>query len=433
MRPGALLVRLMVPLGVLGLAVPLAPSMVWLVGALVILLLAVAFAEAVALYKVHVVVSREESHAVFLGAVEPISISVHSDSRRALRLVLRQTWPSLVGEASSVREGHLRPGEVLRFAFDVRGVARGKASVEPCALGLTAFGLVERVVQGGTASEIAVIPDLRAVGRLHAQLNAFALRGMGSRMSARLGKGREFDRLREYRSGDDLRDMAWKASARHQKLIVREYRLDRSQDVVVCLDSGHRMATRAADLTRLDHAVNGAVLLAYVCNRTEDRVGMLSFASTVSVGPRPGRGKGHLRRLTEFAGGVTGDFIHSDYLGLASELRRGLRHRSLIVLFTALSEMDPEPILRATKALSPPHLVLVMVLRDPVLEAVARMHPVTKRELSRVLVAHDLQTTREQTIRELRRLGALVVESTPSDVGVLAMNAYIDIKRRQLL
>jgi uncharacterized protein (DUF58 family) len=130
---------------------------------------------------------------------------------------------------------------------------------------------------------------------------------------------------------------------------------------------------------------------------------------------------------------VGADFVHSDYLGLATELRRGLRHRSLLVLFTALSEMDKEPILRAVKALSPPHLVLVMVLRDTDLEAAARMRPATKRELSRVLVARDLASVREQTIRELRRLGALVVESSPSDVGVLAMNAYIDIKRRQLL
>ena len=433
MRPGALLVRLTVPLAVLGLMVPFVPAAAFLLLGATLLLLALTVAEGLVLRRVTVTVAGAENQAVFLGSSESVSLSVHSDARRSLRLVLRQAWPELLEEASSLREGVLRPGEVLRFSFDVRGVARGRAKLEPPVLGITALGLAERVVRAGEPSEITVIPDLRAVGRLHSQLNAFALRGMGARLSARLGKGREFDRLREYVSGDDVRDMAWKASARHEKLIVREYRLDRSQDVLLCLDSGHRMATRAAGLTRLDHAVNGAVLLAYVCNRTEDRVGMLAFASTVTVGPRPGRGRAQLRRLTDFAAGVGADLVHSDYLGLASELRRGLRHRSLVVLFTALSEMDKEPILRAVKALSPPHLVLVMVLRDPVLEAAAMMRPANKRELARVLVARDLSSVREQTIRELRRLGALVVESTPSDVGVLAMNAYIDIKRRQLL
>ena len=91
--------------------------------------------------------------------------------------------------------------------------------------------------------------------------------------------------------GDDFRDIAWKASARHGKLIVREYRLDRSQDVLVCLDRGHRMAARVAGLSRLDHAVNAAVLLGYICNRMEDRVGLLSFATDVTVGVGTGAGR----------------------------------------------------------------------------------------------------------------------------------------------
>jgi uncharacterized protein (DUF58 family) len=278
-----------------------------------------------------------------------------------------------------------------------------------------------------------VVPDLRAVARLHAQLNRYALRGLGTRLSARMGKGREFERLREYVRGDEFRDLAWKASARHGKLIVREFRLDRSQDVVLCLDCGHRMAARVGGLTRLDHAVNGAVLLSYVCNRLEDRVGVLSFAASVTSGPRVGRGSAHLRRITAFAAGASAGYVHSDYLALSAELRRGFRRRALIVVFTALSEMDPEPLLRAVRAASPPHLVLVAVLQDPDLEAAARTHPADKAELCRTLVARDLWAVREHTIRELRRLGALVVQSTPQDVGIDAMNAYIEVKRRQLL
>ena len=104
-----------------------------------------------------------------------------------------------------------------------------------------------------------------------------------------------------------------------------------------------------------------------------------------------------------------------------------------MVLFTALSEMDPQPLLRAVRALSPPHLVLVAVLQDPDLEAAAELRPANSAELCRTLVARDLWTVRERTVRDLRRLGALVVQSTPQDVGLAAMNAYIEVKRRQLL
>ena len=140
-----------------------------------------------------------------------------------------------------------------------------------------------------------------------------------------------------------------------------------------------------------------------------------------------------MRKVTAFASGATAGYVHSDYIALSAELRRGLRRRALVVLFTALSEMDSEPLLRAVRAASPPHLVLVVVLKDPDLEAASEVHPADKAELSRTLVARDLWSAREHTIRELRRLGALVVQSRPEDVGLDAMNAYIEVKRRQLL
>ena len=433
MRPGPVLVRLLALISAAGLLVAVVPAVAWLVAVAALALLGLAAAEVVALSRVRFAVEGRASHALCLGEEETVSLAVRTDARRPLRLVLRQLWPGLLSEASTSRTGLVRPGEAIRFDFRLRGTRRGRARVPPPVLAVTFHGLAERIVESGTPSEVSVIPDLRAVGRLHAKLNRFALRGYGTRISARLGKGREFDRLREYVRGDEFRDIAWKASARHDKLIVREHRLDRSQDVLLCLDAGHRMAARVAGLSKLDHAVNGAVLLSYGCNRLEDRVGLLSFAASVTRGPRQGRGSAHLRRITDFAAGVGAGYVHSDYLALASELRRALRHRTLVVIFTALSEMDPEPLLRAVRAVSPPHLVLVAVLQDPDLEAAARLLPADKPELCRTLVAQDLWHVREHTVRELRRLGALVVESTPQDVGTEAMNAYIDVKRRQLL
>ena len=433
MRPGPLLPRALAWIAGGALLVPLAPPLAWAVLAAVLVTLAAAAAEALVLRRQEVLVEGPRRLVVPLGEGEVVVREVRTDASRPLRVRLRQAWPPLLAEITSERTGVVRPGEVLRFELPVRGARRGRAPLPPPALALTRLGLAERVLRAPLASEVTVVPDLRAVARLHARLNRFALRGLGARFSARLGKGREFDRLREYVRGDDFRDVAWKASARHGKLIVREYRLDRSQDVLVCLDCGHRMAGRVAGLSRLDHAVNGAVLLAYVCNRMEDRVGVLGFAAAVTPGPRPGRGSEHLRRITAFAAATAAGYVHTDYLALAAELRRRLRHRTLVVVFTALSEMDPEPLLRAVRAASPPHLVLVVALQDPELEAAAHLRPASKAELCRTLVAQDLWSVRAATVREMRRLGALVVESRPRDVGTDAMNAYIEVKRRQLL
>jgi uncharacterized protein (DUF58 family) len=433
MRPGSRLVRAVAWTAGAGALVPLLPALYWAPLAAALALLLLALAEAASLRRVRLEVEARPSHVLSLGEPETVVVDVRTSAARPLRVALRQVWPALLAEPSSERRGLVRPGETLRFELPVQGTARGRAALEPPAVALTAWGLVERLVRPPVASEVSVVPDLRAVGRLHARLNRFALRGLGTRLSARLGKGREFDRLRDYVRGDEFRDVAWKASARHGRLIVREFRLDRSQDVLLCLDGGHLMAAPVAGLSRLDHAVNGAVVLAYVCNRMEDRVGLLSFAASVTAGPRPGRGRAHLRRVTAFAAQANAAYVHSDYVALAAELRRGLRHRTLVVVFTALGERDAGPLLRAVRALSPPHLVLVVALHDPDLDARAAALPADRAELCRTLVAQDLQAARAQAVRDLRRQGALVVESAPGDVGTDAMNAYIEIKRRQLL
>ena len=433
MRPGPAFVRLLGLLSLLALLVPVWHQAVLLLVASLLVLLLAALAELALLRGVAVELSGPQSLVLSLGEQDSLSYQLQTTSRRPLRLSLRQVFPRLVDLPHATRGGLCRPGEILSLAFPLRGIARGRASLPPAHASLSFVGLVERITALATAAELTVVPDLLAVRRLHQRLNAFALRGFGARISARLGKGREFDRLREYVTGDEFRDIAWKATARHGKLITREYRLDRAQDVLVSVDRGYRMQARVARLTKLDHAVNAAVLLAYLTNRMEDKVGVLSFATEVDTGLPVGRGSAHLRRFTELAASLQHTRLHTDYLALGAALKRRLHHRTLIAILTALPELEHDALLRAVRMLAPQHLPLLLVLTDPDLEAASRLLPADKAELSRTLAARDLLAGREKTVRELRRLGALVVETAPGEAGVAAMNAYIDVKRRQLL
>ena len=433
MRPGPRLAPALGVLFALAVLVPVWTPLAFVVAAALMLLLAVTLAEALLLRRVAIEPDAAEVAVLPLGEPEVLSLALRTRSARPLHLTVRQVCPPLVEDPSTVRRGLCRPGESLRLELPVRAVARGRAELEPVAVAATHWGLAERRLAVQGVREVVAVPDLRAVGRLHRKLNRFFLRGLGSRTSARLGKGRDFDRLREYVSGDDFRDIAWKASARRRTLIVREWRLDRSQDVLVCLDRGHRMAARVGALSKLDHAVNAAVVLAYICSRMEDRVGLLSFATEVETGPPPARGPSHLRRVTDFAASVQGEYLHTDYAGLAADLRRRLGHRTLVVVFTALPELEHDALVQAARMLAPRHLPLIVVLSDADLRAAAQTLPADKRELCRTLAAHDLLQGREQTVRELRRLGCLVVETRPGDAGTQAMNAYIDVKSRQLL
>lgn len=434
MRPAPLLIRLAAILAASSLLIAVIPEFVWVVVAGFVVLLIAAGLEALALRRVVFQVERPKKLALPLDERETTTVRLTTTARRALRLTIRQRWPEIVEPRSSVFEGICRAGEVLSIDLQARGISRGTAAVEPLYLGATMRGLVERITAAGEASTVHVLPNLRAVSRMHKKLNDYALRSLGARTAPRIGKGRDFDRLRDYVLDDDYRDIAWRASARHGRLIVREFRMERSQDILLCIDEGHRMAARVEQITRLDHAVNAAVLISYICNRMEDNLGILSFDTEIDKGLLAGRGAGHLRAITAYVSQLEAEYRHTDYLGLAASLRRRLHHRTLILILTVLPEREERfDLLRAVDLLAPQHLPLFVTLTDRDLEAQANILPADRDELARTLVARDLTLGRTELTRELRSRGAMVVESTAVDWGVDAVNAYIEVKRRQLL
>ncbi len=434
MRPGPRSVQTLMALAAASLLAALIPVLVWpLLAALLILAMAM-LVERRLLSAVTVTHEESPVWAMSLDEEEKIDFRLATDSPRAVRLQVRRSWPKLLAEQSTTLEGTCPPGETLKMTCPVRGVVRGRAALDGPHLALSFWGWAERLVSLPGRSEIKVLPNLKAVKRMHRMLNDAFLRGLGQRTAPRLGKGREFDRLREYTVDDDFRDISWKASARHRKLIVREFRLDRSQDVLVCVDRGHRMAAQTTRIRRVDHAVNAAVLISYICSRMEDRVGILSFGAQVDSGIPQGRGASHLSRITAFSSSIQAEYIHTDYLALGAHVRRRLRRRALILIVTTLPESgDQQALVRATGMLMPTHLPLIVVLSDPALRAAAEAQPASREELSRTLVARDIWIDRRRMMDELRRRGAWVIDTGPEDAGVESVNAYLEIKRRQLI
>jgi uncharacterized protein (DUF58 family) len=410
------------------------PLFVWFLLVVSVLLVAFVVAEAFALRGITLRIERQPKLAVPLGEQEMTVVRIETNARATLRLTIRQRWPEILEPRSMMRDALVRAGEVLALELNVRGIERGTAAIEPLYVSFTMRGLIERIVPVGEATVVHVLPNLHAVGRMHKRLNSYALRSLGARTAPRIGKGRDFDRLRDYVLDDDYRDIAWRASARHGRLIVREFRMERSQEILLCLDRGHRMAARVEQITRLDHAVNASVLISYVCNRMEDKTGILSFDVGVDRGLPSQRGAAHLRAITAYVSQLAAEYRHTDYLGLAANLRRRLHHRTLIMILTVLPEREERfDLLRAVDMLAPQHLPLFVVLTDRDIQAQAQLLPANREELSRTLVARDLWLGHVELTRELRARGAMVVESTAVDWGVDAVNAYIEVKRRQRL
>lgn len=285
--------------------------------------------------------------------------------------------------------------------------------------------------------EVLVLPGLLEAAREHARAER-SQRRSGLRRSRRRGDGGSFESLVEYVRGDDPRRLDWKASARHRTPIVRRYESERSQNLVLCLDVGRAMAERtlAADpaepagvaaRNRLDHACEAASVLSRVARTFADPTGLFAFSDSVHL-ERPPDPRAW-KRIPELLADLRARPVEPDYPSCLARLDRLLPRRSLVVLFSDL--LDPiasEPIARALRPLARRHLVVLVALRNPELEALAAAPaPEPAQALSRA-AACELLGERERALAVLRERGVSVLDVAPGRSVELAVARYLDIK-----
>jgi uncharacterized protein (DUF58 family) len=256
----------------------------------------------------------------------------------------------------------------------------------------------------------------------------------GARMQRDLGGGSEFHALRDFQIGMDQRQIDWKRSARHGALLVKEHRVERNHPVMLALDCGRLMCEPLAGLPRIDHALNAALLLAYVGLKTGDRVGLFGFGArqTVASGLLSGTGAfAHIQRLAALIDYSPEETNYT--LGLTA-LSAQLGRRSLVVVFTEFADMtSAELMLDNVGRLLRRHLVIFVVLRDEELDSMERQPPESPEDVSRAAVAAALLHERELVVERLRRLGVHVVDAPAERIGPALLSRYLELKRRDLL
>ncbi len=280
---------------------------------------------------------------------------------------------------------------------------------------------------------VKVFPNIRGVRALGTLARMRDLHTVGIKRVKREGGGLEFSKLRDYVQGDSYRDINWKATARRRRPITQVYEAERSQSVILCIDASRMMAARMDHLSKLDHAINAALLLAWTALAADDRVGLLVFSDTVRTFLPPARGPAHYQRILNALYGIEPELCHVDYSAAITYLLAHVRRRSLVVLFTDLQdEAHSRPLVDYTRLLMPRHLPLCVTLSDTALSDLRAHVPTTRDALFERAVATELLREREILKGELLRLGAHVIDRTPDALSIDTINAYVDLKRRRL-
>lgn len=432
MRPAPLLLALLMAWGAAGLAVVLgfAPRGAWpaLGGAIA----ALALLDALWLRSLPTPqATRELPEALPLGVERDVALRI--ESARRLRVEVFDLHPGEWHARGLPRRLTLAPETATTFAYRLHPGARGSFCFDGVQLRLDSpLRLWRQSRMAGTAQTVRVYPDFAPLTRFALLSAEQASRLVGAHLKRRRGEGTDFHQMREYRVGDSLRQIDWKATSRSGKLISREYQDEKNQQLLMVVDTGRRMMAREGGLAHFDHVLNATLVVSYLALRQGDAVGLFaSGGESRWVAPR--RGMGSLDALLHASYDLQPQPVATDYLAGATELSLRQRRRSLVMLVTNVRDEDIEDLLGAVRLLQKRHLVVVASLRerelDDVLdEEIGDLHDAIRagavaRYLQQRADAHD----------KLRSHRVVVLDVTAEQLPAALVERYLAVKRDGLL
>ncbi|SNS92540.1 Uncharacterized conserved protein, DUF58 family, contains vWF domain [Sphingomonas laterariae] len=282
-------------------------------------------------------------------------------------------------------------------------------------------------------ARVIVTPDIRPVRERGAHLFLrSAMHGLIAQLDR--GDGAEFESLADFEPGMDRRAIDWKQSARHARLLAKEFRTERNNHVVFALDAGRTMCEPLDGVPRIDRAISAALLSAYVALKLGDRVSLFGFDARPRIASGSVSGARAFGLIQRLAAELDYSTEETNYTLALTTLGGRLNRRSLIVVFTEFSDpTSAELMLRAATRLLDRHLVLFVVLDDQELTDIAAAPPESADDVSRAVTAAELLRERRIVVTRLRHAGFHVLESPHNRVGLKLVAFYIDLKRRNLL
>jgi uncharacterized protein (DUF58 family) len=369
----------------------------------------------------------------YVGETRDCTVTVSVDGRPSNAWVALESSPLVTAEDDGRATVPLEDGcgaVLMSLAMVRRGMARFDR------LWMRWTGPLGLAWQQGTieiGASFPVLPDLRPVHDQGARIfQRYALEGLIAQVAR--GEGADFDTLVEYQTGMDRRAIDWKQSARHMKLLAKQYRTERNNNIVFALDSGRQMCEPIAGLPRLDRCVSAMLLTVWIALKLGDRVAINAFDSRPRLSSGFASGGSAFPELQRVAAEIDYSADETNYTFALTTLGAGLSRRSMIILFTEFTDsVSADFMLRAIRRLVEKHLFVVVVLRDEELESIAAAEPRNADDVTRAITAAALLKDRRMVITRLQHLGVHVVESEHDKVSERLVQSYLDLKKRGLL
>ena len=376
----------------------------------------------------HLRIERQLSGVWPVNVWNTATLTLHNEDTRQLAVELFDDYPTGWRMEGLPHATRIAPGAYVSISYRLCPDRRGAVEFGLAHIRVASpLGLWRRRHRMGQASAVKVFPD-------YSNLLGYALTATdrrsptaGAIRKRRRGEGTDFRQLREYRQGDSQRAIDWKATARQQKPISREYQEERDQQVVFLLDTGRRMLAKDDAATHFDHALNAVLTLSFVAQKQGDAVGLMTFGGDARW-LAPQKGRVGLDRLLTGVYDLQAHEIAPDYALAASALLKKLSKRAFVVLITNLRDEDDRAMRTAYELLSTKHLVMCASLREKALDAAVDAPVQQFSEALRLCAATQYLEQRSEAIRRLGIRADHLIDITPDKLSMALVNRYLDIK-----
>jgi uncharacterized protein (DUF58 family) len=435
MRPGSLLLWLLLGWLLVGVLVSTSvlPLVVWLTYGGVLLVIVMLDAWQLQ-HQPSPALQREVAPVVPLGLEMLVRLRLRSEDKQACSMEVHDLHPGGWSVRGLPHRLQLAPREEYAFEYALTPDVRGLAVFAGCHVRLRSMLRLwtQRRTLDATDT-VRVYPNFAPLAEMAGLSVELASHAAGARLQRRRGEGTEFQELRDYRVGDSMRKIDWKATARAGHFISREYREERNQQIVLLLDCGRRMLAKDGAISHFDHVLNASLSLAYIAMRQGDSVGLLACTGRTQRWLPPQRDRGGMDLLLGTGYDLQATTAPTDYLAAANALQERQRRRALVILVTNVRDEDDTELAMAVTMLAQRHLVLVASLREQAVEHAAVDAGDSLETAIRSASAMHYLMGRERVHDDLNRRGVMTMDVGCSELSGALIERYLRLKRENRL
>lgn len=381
-------------------------------------------------------ITREFGRRFAIGDDNQIHLRIENATPHEFHLKIKDEYPpEMILDGAREAELTVAPQTIADFYYVLKPPKRGNYKFGHTAVRfLSKLGLVWCQTNLSAAESVKVYPNMRRAREM--ELKALGAQSFLAiqRKSVRRGEGREFESMRDYVRGDELRHISWTATARRSKLITRQYQIERDQTIIIALDAGRLMTGRIGDETKFDTAIHASLALMSAAARGGDNCGLLVFGRRVKKYLPPKKGVEHIDAVLEALHDLEPELIEPSYARAFQFIASNTKKRAFVIILTDLVDKESSrELINSLKLLRPRHLPLVVTIGDRDLNATVSEIPKELKEVFVQSAAEEIIHQRESALRLVETLGGLALDVTTQTLAPRLLETYLRVKERGLL